>query len=130
MRRADGIASASTLLRRIAALARSRIVDGSTSREEDALMSFRVIRGTMLTVAFATAWLAAGAARSAGPVVGWGYNFDGQATPPPSVAGTATAIAAGGGRTLAIAALEPATALVSATSLGSLLALARRRRLG
>jgi len=231
------------------------------TREGDALMSFRVIRGAVLTVALATAWLAAGAARSAGPVVGWGDNsFDqnlgtataiaagsyhscaiqagtgrvvcwgsnydvsniyqgqatppaavdgklgtasaitaggyhscaiqagtghvvcwgnnsgGQATPPPSVdgtagtataiaagyshscavqegtakvvcwgyndegqttppasvdgtAGTATAISAGGLHTLAIAAPEPATALLSAASLGSLLALARRRRL-
>ena len=96
-------------------------------------MSFRVTRGTVLTVAFATAWLAAGAARSAGPVVGWGYNLDGHATPPPSVdgtAGTAMAISAGGGDTLAIVAPELATALVSAASLGSLLALAPRRRLG
>ena len=57
-----------------------------------------MIRRTALSVAFATAWLAAGGARSAGPVVGWGNDSDGQATPPPSVNGTAgsgTAIAAG-----------------------------------
>ena len=62
-------------------------------------MSFRVIRGTVLTVAFSIAWLAAGTARSAGPVVGWGYDFYDQATPPSAVngtTGTATAISAGG----------------------------------
>jgi hypothetical protein len=41
-------------------------------------------------VAFATAWLPAGAARSAGAVVGWGANSDGQtdgpATPAVSIA--------------------------------------------
>ncbi len=51
-------------------------------------MSFRVIRAAVLTVAFATAWLAAGAARSAGPVVGWGDNFSGQTTTPVSLDGT------------------------------------------
>jgi hypothetical protein len=40
-------------------------------------MSFRVMRGTVLTVAFATAWLAAGAARSAGPAVGWRDDLSG-----------------------------------------------------
>jgi hypothetical protein len=103
------------------------------TREGDALTSFRLIRGTVLTVAFATAWLAASVARSGGPVVGLGNDVDGQATPPLSVNGTygrATAISAGTSHTLAIAAPEPAAALVGATSLGSLLALARRRRLG
>jgi hypothetical protein len=51
--------------------------------------------------------LAASAARGAGPVVGWGDNVFGQATPPPSVdgtAGTASAIATGWYHSLAIAA--------------------------
>src|SRR5262245_41473326 len=42
--------------------------------------------------------MAAGAARGAGPVVGWGSDASGQATPPPSVdgtSGTATGISAG-----------------------------------
>lgn len=67
--------------------------------------SFHVSRGTVLTVAFAASWLAAGAARSDGPVVGWGSNGSGQATPPAAVNGTdgtATAIAAGGRHSCAI----------------------------
>ena len=67
-----------------------------------------------------------------GAVVCWGSNFDGQASPPASVngtSGTASAIAAGSYYTLAIAAPEPAAALLSAASLGSLLALARWQRL-
>jgi len=62
------------------------------------LPSFHVIRTAVLTVAFATAWLVAGAAHSDGPVVGWGANGYALLTPPPSVngtSGTATAIAAG-----------------------------------
>ena len=95
------------------------------------MTSFRVTRAAVLTVAFATAWLAASAARSAGPVVGWGSNDYGQTTPPVSVngtAGTATAIAAGTNHTLAIAAPEPTASLMIAASLGSLLVLARRSR--
>jgi hypothetical protein len=64
------------------------------------LLFLHGIRASVVTVAFATAWLAAGAARSDGPVVGWGSNIYGETTPPPSVDGTAgaaaTAIAAGG----------------------------------
>jgi hypothetical protein len=48
----------------------------------------------------ATAGLAAGTAEAGGPVVGWGDNYHGQATPPALVAasgaGTAIAIAVGG----------------------------------
>jgi len=68
-----------------------------------------------------------------GKVVCWGLNNYGQATPPASVDGTigrAIAIAAGWAHTLAIATPEPSAALLSAASLGSLLALARWRRLG
>jgi hypothetical protein len=67
-----------------------------------------VIRAAVLTLAFATAWLAASAARSAGPVVGWGSNFRGQTTLPASVGGTtgkATAISAGGAHSCAIQAV-------------------------
>ena len=48
-----------------------------------------VNRVTVLIVALATSWLAAGVARSAGPVVGWGNDAFGAATPPPAVNGTA-----------------------------------------
>jgi hypothetical protein len=57
-----------------------------------------VIRAAVLTVALATVWLAAGTARWAGPVVGWGDNSEGRATPPAAVDGiacTASAVSAG-----------------------------------
>jgi alpha-tubulin suppressor-like RCC1 family protein len=66
-----------------------------------------------------------------GNVVCWGRDDSGEATAPPSVdgtLGTATAIAAGSVHTLAIAAPEPLADLVSAASLGSLVALAHRRQ--
>jgi hypothetical protein len=91
----------------------------------------RMIRGWVLIGALACAWLAAGIARSAGPVVGWGLDNLEQASPPASVngtSGTAIAIAVGGGHSLAIAAPEPASIGLGTVSLGSLLALARRRR--
>lgn len=58
----------------------------------------RAVRKGGPTLAFAIVWLAAGVARSDGPVVGWGWNLDGQLTLPASVdgtTGTASAIAAG-----------------------------------
>jgi hypothetical protein len=60
-----------------------------------------------------------------GNVFCWGRNYYGQANAPATL-GAASAIAAGGDHTLAIVP-EPAAALVSAVSLGSLLALARLR---
>ena len=77
---------------------RRRILDESGTREGVDFLSFRTIRRTALSVAIAAAWLTAGPARSDGPVVAWGDDTYGQATPPDLVdgdAGTASAIAAG-----------------------------------
>ena len=98
----------SIAVRFTAVLGRSPVVNSSSTREGDVSMSLRVIRSTGWTVAFAIAWLAAGPARSDGPVVGWGNDLDGQATPPVWVngaVGTATAIAAGGSHSCAIRAV-------------------------
>jgi hypothetical protein len=72
MRRADYVLSGSPLIREIAALEETRIVDRSNTCEGDALISFRVTRAAVFTVAFATAWLAADTARPAGPGSGLG----------------------------------------------------------
>jgi len=67
---------------------------------------FQAIRRTALAGALTTACLAAGPAHSAGPAVGWGENFHGEATPPDSVNGTggsaATPVAAGWDHSCAI----------------------------
>jgi Regulator of chromosome condensation (RCC1) repeat/PEP-CTERM motif len=63
--------------------------------------SLRVIRGTVLTVAIATAWLDSSAAGAAGPVIGWGAGA-------PTF--TASAVAAGDRHSCAIQAGSGAVA--------------------
>jgi hypothetical protein len=93
------------------------------------------VAGTAGTATFIAAGLEHSCAIQAGTrkVVCWGRNDNGEATPPAEVnatTGTATAVVAGGYHMLAIAVPEPAAALLSAASFGSLLALAQRRRVG
>jgi hypothetical protein len=74
-----------------------------------------------------------GAADAAGPVVGWGYDYYGQATPPDAVngvSGTATDVATAYIHTLAIALPEPSLWLLQVAGICFLAVLYRVRNRG